>query len=284
MSSEGLLLVGHGTASPAGRAELLALGESVAAALPHTSVETGFVELCDPPAGVALDKLVDTGCERVAVVPLMLNSAGHAKSDVPAVVVAARARHPGVFLCYGRPIGPDHTAVEIVCRRIADAGATGWPLVVVARGTSDPEANAEGAKAARMVAEWSRPPFVVTAYSGLTWPLVPEALDQARRLGAERVAVVAWYLCTGVLVERIGADARRWSGATGVPVADCGYLGPDPALVPVVVDRYLEAVGALVPQNCDACSYRKPWPGLEDRVGQPIGVGHSRLAAAHRHR
>ncbi len=33
--------------------------------------------------------------------------------------------------------------------------------------------------------------------------------------------------------------------------------------------------------NCDLCAYRAPWPGREGRQGQPIGVGHSHLAAEH---
>ena len=70
----------------------------------------------------------------------------------------------------------------------------------------------------------------------------------------------------------------------GIEVVDAGYLGPDPRVVPAIVERYAEAVRGIPAVNCDLCAYRAPWPGREDRQGQPIGVGHSHLAAEHRHR
>ena len=282
MSDAGILLVGHGSRTAAGRDEVLALGDLVAGASPGVPVATGFLELSDPPAGVALDRLIERGVRRVAVVPLMLNPAGHAKSDIPAVVLEGRGRHPTVPIAYGRALGVDQVTVTIGHARIRDAGGDGLPLLVVARGTSEPEANADGARAARLLAECSRAPFVITGFSGLTWPLVPDALDQCRRLGADRLVLLAWYLSTGILVDRMHAQAAEWSAATGIAVIDAGHLGPDPALVPLILARAEEAFAGAVRMSCDVCSYRAPFPGLEARVGQPVGVGHSHLAAEHR--
>lgn len=278
---DGVLLVGHGSRSAAGRGELMDLAALVASA-DDAAVEAGFLELCDPTAAASLDRLVDQGARRIAVVPLMLNSAGHAKSDVPAVVLEARSRHPGVSLIYARPLGVSHVTISLGLERIRVAGGEGAPLLVVARGTSEPEANADAARVARLLAEGARAPLVVTGYSGLTWPLVPDALEQCRRLGAERVVMFAWYLCTGRLVQRMKAEAAEWSARTGIPVTDAGHLGPDPALVPLVQSRVAEAAAGEVKMSCDMCSYRAPFPGLEVRVGQAVGVGHSHLAAAHR--
>ncbi|HLG91988.1 MAG TPA: hypothetical protein VKY15_03285 [Acidimicrobiales bacterium] len=52
----------------------------------------------------------------------------------------------------------------------------------------------------------------------------------------------------------------------------------------MILERHAEAFGAPIRMNCDACAYRKPFPGLESRVGLPLGQGHSHLAAEHRHR
>jgi len=278
----GILLVGHGTRSAEGRTELLQIGNLVGAAVAGVAVEAGFLELCEPTAGSALDRLVARGARQVAVVPLMLNAAGHAKSDVPAVVLEGRQRHPGVHLAYARALGVDHVTVGIGRRRILAAGGDGAPLLVVARGTSEPEANADGARVARLLAELCSAPFVVTGFSGLTWPLVPDALDQCRRLGASSVVQFAWYLCTGVLVDRMREQGAAWSAVTGIPVQWAGHLGADPDLTPLIVDRAAEALDGSVAMSCDLCSYRAPFPGLETRVGQPAGVGHSHLALEHR--
>lgn len=282
-TTEGLLLVGHGSRSPASEAEMQTLADLVAAALPDVAVDAGFLEMTDPPAGPVLDRLVAHGCRRVVVLPLMLLAAGHGKSDVPAIVLEGRQRHPRVDLVFGSPLGVVRDLVALLGARVDTAGGHGLPLVVIARGTSDPDANAEAHRAGRLVAEWTGAPFVQVAFTGVTWPLVPEGLDVVQRLGHERVALAFWFLCNGRLIERARGDVADFTARTGVDVVDAGYLGPDPQVVPVVLARYREALDGAAPvYTCDTCAYRAPFPGLEDRVGQARGVGHSHLAAEHR--
>jgi sirohydrochlorin cobaltochelatase len=281
--SEGLLLVGHGSRSQASQAEMTQIAARVEAALPDVRVDLGYLEMSEPPAGPVLDELVADGCTRVVVLPLMLLAAGHGKSDVPAVVVEGRLRHPDVEIAFGSPLGVTHELVGTLGDAVRAAGGGGLPLLVVARGTSDPDANAEAHRAARLVAEWSGAPFVHAGFTGVTWPRVPEALDTLAQLGHDRVALGFWFICTGRLVDRARQDVAAFTARTGVEVVDAGYLGHDPRLVQVVVQRYHDALGQAVPvYTCDTCAYRAPYPGLEDRVGQPVGVGHSHLAREHR--
>lgn len=281
--NDGLLLVGHGSRSLASGGEMNELCLLVRDQLPDVHVDLGFLEMNDPPAGEVLDRLVAQGARRIVVLPLVLLSAGHAKSDVPAIVVDGRRRHPGVDVRFGSPLGITRDLVAILGGAVVEAGGGGLPLLVIARGTSDPDANGDAHKAARLVAEWTGAPFVHTGFTGVTGPPVPEAMDVFARLGYTRIAVVFWFLCTGRLIERARADIAAFVDRTGVAVVDAGYLGPDPRLVPLVSRRYRDSVEGTIKQNCDTCSYRAPWPGLEDRVGQEIGVGHSHLAASHRH-
>jgi len=279
---EGLLLVGHGSRSAAGAGEMRAIASLVGDALPGVAVDAGFLEMTDPPAGAVLDRLAAAGCRRVVVLPLVLLGAGHAKSDVPAVVLEGRARHPGVHVHLGSPLGISRHLVGLLGGAVLAAGGSGLPLLLVARGTSDPDANGDAHKVARLLGEWTGAPFVHTAFTGVTEPRVAAGLEVFARLGYRRMAVAFWFLCTGVLVERARADIGAFTAATGVEVVDAGYLGPDPRVVPPIVERYEEAVRGVAAVNCDLCSYRAPWPGREGRRGQPIGVGHSHLAAEHR--
>jgi sirohydrochlorin ferrochelatase len=281
--AEGLLLVGHGSRSAEGEAEMLALAGLVCAALPDVMVDVGFLEMTDPPAGPVLDRLAAAGCGRVVVLPLVLLGAGHAKSDVPALVLEGRRRHPDLHVHFGSPLGISRDLVSLLGGALATAGAQELPLLLVARGTSDPDANGDAHKVARLLGEWVGAPFVHTAFTGVTAPLVADGLEVFARLGYDRMAVAFWFLCTGVLVERARAEIAAFSAATGVEVVDAGHLGPDPRLVPAIVERYEEAVRGVPAVNCDLCAYRAPWPGREARLGQPIGVGHSHLAADHRH-
>jgi sirohydrochlorin cobaltochelatase len=260
-----------------------ALRELVATALPGVAVEVGFLEMTDPPAGAVLDRLIEGGCRNVTVLPLVLLGAGHAKSDVPAVILEGRRRHPTIDIRFGSPMGVARQPVEILGRAVVAAGAGGLPLLLVARGTSDPDANSDAHKAGRLISEWTRAPFVHVGFSGVTQPSVPEAAAVFARLGYRRVAVAWWYLCHGKLIEQGRQDLDQFARDSGVEIVDAGHLGPAPELVPLILDRYREAIDGHTHASCDTCAYRAPWPGREDRVGQAVGIGHSHLAAEHLH-
>lgn len=282
--TEALLLVGHGSTSSEGTREMEAIGGLVAGALPDVDVDVGFLELADPPAGPVLDRLAAAGAKRITVLPLMLLSAGHAKNDVPALVLEGRQRHAGLDIRYGGPLGVRRDLVALLGGVITAAGGGGLPLLVIARGTSDPDANGDAAKAARLLAEWTGAPFVHTGFTGVTGPRVPDAVDVFARLGHRRIAVAFWFVCSGKLVDRARGDLAEFGARTGIEVVDAGYIGPDERLVPVITECYRRVlVGAAPAVNCDLCAYRAPWPGREERVGQSTGVGHSHHAVEHRH-
>ena len=70
------------------------LTDLVSAAAPNDDVRLGFLELSEPPASRVIAEMLAEGIDDIVVVPLMLHAAGHSKSDVPAVVLEARAAHP----------------------------------------------------------------------------------------------------------------------------------------------------------------------------------------------
>ncbi|MEM8709199.1 MAG: sirohydrochlorin chelatase, partial [Actinomycetota bacterium] len=229
-----------------------------------------------------LDAMVARGCRRIVILPLMLLAASHAKSDVPAIVVEGRLRHPDVEIHFGSPFGVVPEMIEIAATNLQQRDAAGLPLVVIARGTSDPDANAEASKAGRMLAEWVDAGFLQMGFTGMTWPLTPQALDDVGKLGHERIALFFWFICNGKLIERARDQIAEFEQATGIEVVDAGYFGPDPRLTQVILRRYDEALEGSPTVNCDTCAYRAPFPGMEEKAGQPIGVGHSHLAAEHR--
>jgi cobalt/nickel transport system ATP-binding protein len=152
----------------------------------------------------------------------------------------------------------------------------GWPathaaVVVVSRGSSDPDANADLYKVARLLWDGRGTDLVEPAFVSLAPPSVPEAMERCRRLGASRIGVVPYFLFTGVLVERIRAQVEAWGRQHRDVEVRCGAeLGPDARLARLVLERYREARQGNVHMNCDLCSYRVALPGYEDRVGAPL--------------
>jgi sirohydrochlorin cobaltochelatase len=259
-----LLIAGHGSADPEGAEQFRRFVKRVGTRL-EVPVSGGFIELSAPPLGEAVTELVTAGARRLAAVPLMLVAAGHAKGDIPAALARERARHPGLTVAYGRPLGPHPAVLALLRARLAAAGADEHTTVlVVGRGSSDPDANAEVAKLARLLAETTDVAGVEYAFVSLAPPDTNAGLDRCRRLGAARVVVLPYFLFTGVLPRRVSAQAASYQG---VPVRTAAVLGDCDELADLVIERYHEALAGDVRMNCDTCLYRVALPGHAHRVG-----------------
>jgi sirohydrochlorin cobaltochelatase len=215
----------------------------------------------------------------VVVVPLMLLAAGHTKNDIPASIAAARLAHPGVRFRYGRDLGIDGRLLALAGERIGAAVApeerATTAVLLVGRGSSDPDANGDLCKVARLLHEGRPFPMVEPCFSGITGPRVPEGLARCAALGASRVVAVPYFLFTGVLVRRIAQDCATFERARpGVEVRVAGHLGPEEAIAEIVLERYREAVAGSARMNCDLCIHRVALPGFEHRVGAPAIPHH----------
>jgi cobalt transport protein ATP-binding subunit len=291
-----LLVVGHGSRDAAATAEFDRLVALVGALLPGTPVGAGYLELAEPHIDDALDALVAAGATDVVAVPVVLFGAGHLKDDGPAVLGRARRRHPHASFRLARDLGT-HPAVLAVAEdraratRIHQAPAgeqatdptapsgpdpdddTSCAVVLVGRGSTDPDACAEMVKLARLLEDGRGLGHVEAAFAAMSRPDVEGALERCRRLGARRIAVVPLFLFAGVLVDRVGQRARGWAAEhPEVDVVVGGHLGPDERLAALVVERHREAVVGDVRMNCDMCVYRVRLPGFEGKLGTPLSL------------
>jgi sirohydrochlorin cobaltochelatase len=269
----GLLIVGHGTTDAQGVAEFGRLVELVRAQATD-AVEGGFLELAAPPIQEAVARLVDSGNRDIDVVPLVLVAAGHSKGDVPAALERERLRHPGVTFRYGRPLGPHPLLLaDLTDRLSAVTPEASWPdtaVVLVGRGATDPDANAEVAKVARLLLEGRGIGTVETSFVSLAEPGVPAALDRAERLGFKRIVVLPYFLFSGVLPDRIVDQAQSWAADhPDHEVLTAGLIGPSERLVELVLERRAELQTQDIRMNCDTCMYRVLMPGFEGKLGMP---------------
>ncbi|MFI8834046.1 sirohydrochlorin chelatase [Streptomyces afghaniensis] len=302
-----LLIAGHGTRDDAGAEAFRDFVRELGARHPELPVAGGFIELSPPPLGEAVAELVERGVRRFAAVPLMLVSAGHAKGDIPAALAREQERHPGISYTYGRPLGPHPALLNVLERRLDEAlgGTAGRrpgdradvTVLLVGRGSTDPDANAEVHKAARLLWEGRGYAGVETAFVSLAAPDVPSGLDRCVRLGARRIVVLPYFLFTGILPDRVRLQTEGWAAAhPEVEARSADVIGPEPELLDLVWERYTEAVEGDLRMNCDSCVYRVALPGFEDKVGLPQqphfhpdddghhhGHGHGHHHGAHSH-
>ncbi|HEX2063490.1 MAG TPA: sirohydrochlorin chelatase [Acidimicrobiales bacterium] len=272
MRHPSLLLVGHGSRSAAGVEEYWRFADVLQAEAPALHVGCGFIELAAPDLDTAIDGLVSDGAASVVAVPLVLLGAGHLKNDGPAALARGRLRHPGVAFHYGRDLGVHPDVLAVAEARVHEVeGPSDTAVVLVGRGSSDPDANSDLYKVARLLSDSRGIALVEPAFVSLARPSVPDALDRCARLGARRIAVVPYFLFTGVLVDRIADQARAWaSGNPGTEVTVGSHLGADARIARLVLERYREAAEGEARMNCDGCVYRVPLPGYQARVGQAV--------------
>jgi sirohydrochlorin cobaltochelatase len=270
VSDSVILLVGHGSREQPGNDEFLRFCEMVRPHLGPERVETCFIELASPLVPESLDRCVALGARRVIALPVILLAAGHVKVELPHELDEAKERHPGVEFLYGRHIGLDPLVMEIVNDRLAEVEQhAAWPaedtaVLVVGRGSSDPDANSDLYKLARLLWESRRYPWVEACFVGVTQPSVPDGLQRCRALGARRIIVLPYFLFTGVLIPRIYRLVAEFAAAhAGVEVRIADYLNGHSKLFRVLRQRKLEALRGEARMNCALCKYRVSLPGHE---------------------
>ncbi len=274
-----LLLVGHGTRSAAGVAEF---GRLIGRVRERgrdqmARVDGGFIELSAPSLAdvvAAMAAAAPSPAWEVVAVPLVLTAAGHGKGDIPAALARERIRHPGLSCRYGRPLGPHPALQTVLAARIdaalAEAPRAGAHVVLVGRGSTDPDANAEVAKVARLLWEGRGYDGAEFGFVSLAEPSVPAVLERTRRLGAGRVVVAPYFLFPGVLPDRIVTQSREFAAAhQELDLRTAGVLGDCDELADLVLERYAEALTGDIRMNCDTCAYRVALPGFADKVGRP---------------
>ena len=290
MSKTGVMVCGHGSRDGQAVEQFQALVRRLADRLPHYPVESGFLEFARPVLREGLDRLRARGVDRVLAVPGMLFAAGHVKNDVPSVLNQYAADH-GLEIAFGRELGIDTKLLRAARDRIEACLAAADDevpraetlLMVIGRGTSDPDANGNVAKVARMLWEGMGFGWAEVGYSGVAHPRVDAALERAARLGFRRILVFPYFLFTGILVERIYRQTDEVAARhPQIAFLKAGYFDDHPLVLDAFVERIEGIRKADVNMNCLLCKYREQIIGYESAVGEPQeghhhhveGIGH----------
>jgi sirohydrochlorin ferrochelatase len=188
------------------------------------------------------DALADLPGPCVAV-PMFLAAGYHVRADVPEQL---RATGRGDVLI-AETFGPDPALVAAAADRLVQAGARPGDAVVLAvAASSDPHAQADGARAARRLGRLLGGPVTLAPIvlgdrrcaggpEDRHRPGVADVVARLRADGAKRVAVASWLLAPGLFqrnVDRCGADV----------VAD--PLADHAAVLQVIRSRYDRAMEA----------------------------------------
>nr|WP_263327897.1 sirohydrochlorin chelatase [Neobacillus sp. Marseille-Q6967] len=259
-----ILFVGHGSRDQEGNKQVREFIDAMRRTWDDSIlVEPCFLEFERPSVNQGIEVCVEKGADHIVVIPIMLLQAGHSKIHIPAAIDEAKKKYPFVQFTYGRPIGIHEETFEILKTRLAEIGENldcpeeDTAVLLLGRGGSDPDANSDLYKIARLLWEKTNYKIVEPAFMGVTTPLVNEGIERCLKLGAKKVIILPYFLFTGILIKRLEEMMVPFQNQySNIEFKLAGYFGYHPKLQTILIDRVEEAIGDEVKMNCDTCQYR----------------------------
>ncbi|MCP4933289.1 MAG: sirohydrochlorin chelatase [bacterium] len=265
-----VLLVGHGSRVAAGNEEIEKFTNIWQARNPSWKIELCFIEFEPITVDMGLANATH-GADRVIVVPLILNAAGHVKMEIPYHIEKARKQYPNVEFVYARHLGANDKLLAILKRNLRkammeldmpDPKTTG--VILLGRGSSDRVANGENAKLSRYLFEESQHELVDPAFTGISFPRLETAVQRQVKLGMMQIAVLPYYLFSGTLMERIKKQVvRLQSQYPQISFSLASYFGFEDEIFELLDERIVQAKEIIkgepqpVMMECDGCAYRE---------------------------
>ena len=244
----GALIIGHGSRDKAAQEEFARLAGAVGERLPDHACKHAYLEFAKPTITEQLDAFRSEHTTKILAIPALLFAAGHAKNDIPGILDLYRAEHPEVAISYGNVLGPGPGMIAAAAGRVREAAGrdstdfSDAALLVIGRGSSDPSAQAGLWQVMRGV--WSELGFGwgEVAFAGASFPHVEEALEHTVRLGYQRVAVLPYFLSTGVVLRRIDEEIERAAEANpAISFVKAGHLKDHPLVIETLVKRIAQS-------------------------------------------
>lgn len=262
-----VLLIGHGSRDADGRQRLLDFAAAYQALDTSRPVVPCFLELTEPTIQQGVDACIQQGYTDLSVLPILLFAARHNKFDVTHELDRARQRHPQLTFHYGRHFGITPEILELWRSRLAkldrpDHNPAQIPredtvLLFVGRGSSDPDANSDVYKLARLLWEGSGYHTVETCFIGITHPRLEEGFRRARLYQPRRIIVLPYFLFTGTLVKKIyDITAQQQTQFPDINISCLPEMGLHPQLFRVLRSREIETQLGQVQMNCEMCKFR----------------------------
>jgi len=268
-----VLVVGHGSRVQKSNQDFEAFVSRFQQLVPEYEMRFGYIELAEPSIKKALEQ-VAVDSKEIIILPLFLFSAGHVKNDLPLAVYAARQSFPQVTFHVARPLGVDPAMLKLVAKRLDEAprnikhSAEKTVVIILGRGSSDPDANGDFCKVVHLFEETSDYARVVPAFIGVVQPSLEETLERIAKERPEAILIQPYLFFAGRLIQDLQTKVQQFSkNYPWISVTVSAPLGEDQILFDLLKERIEEAEKGARPFPCDNCQYRVPLAGLEDKVG-----------------
>jgi len=245
LPGDGVLLIGHGTRDASGTAQFFDLGQRLAKRLQPLPVESCLLELQSPTIAEGWQRLVHRGVHRILASPLLLFSAGHAKSDIPDALNLCLEQSGGMSWQESRALSRAPELLRLVLRRLdaslqqSTGSKASTAVVMVGRGSFDPCAQADMKLLTHWVAGQRSAAIFTTAFYAMASPKLPDVLRHVAANDSIRTIVVQPHLLFEgnlyqSIVGQVNEIEREFPAKQFIVSA---YLGPEEEVADAIVRR-----------------------------------------------
>lgn len=241
---QAVLYVAHGSRVKAGVDEAIHFIESVQ---PHINVdiqEICFLELAEPSIQEGVAACVAKGATAIAVIPILLLTANHAKQDIPLEINEAKKTYPDVAFTFGKPFGVHDKLISSLHDRVQQKSSTQnkeIDVLLIGRGSSDKSVQIDLQEIADALKQHYQFANVDSCFLYGNGPSFESALQRLSEQRENPVYIVPYLLFTGLL--KIGIHEKiMQKGFKEDEVVLCECLGYDKNISEVLIERVHEAL------------------------------------------
>lgn len=122
-----ILLIAHGSSVADADNSASHMAKMVQEITGYEIVEVSFCELHQPDIQAGIDTCVNSGAERILLMPYFLSMGTHVLRSLPKEIEEARKRRPGLIMEMGAHLGAHRKLAEVEAERIGEAlERLGW--------------------------------------------------------------------------------------------------------------------------------------------------------------
>lgn len=239
-----VLYVAHGSRVKAGVEEARQFIETVKPEINVEIQEICFLELAEPSILEGVSACVAKGATDIAIIPILLLTANHAKQDIPLEIDKAKELYPNVSFTFGKPFGIHDRLIDSLQERVQQKSTKQneeIEVLLIGRGSSDESVQYDFQQIADNLKRIFHYAKVDICFLYGKGPSFEDALEQLQNNRKNPVYVVPYILFTGLL--KIGIQKKMAQlGFSEDEVVLCECLGYDENVRQVLIERVKETL------------------------------------------
>lgn len=216
-------------------------------------VQAAYLEDAEPSVGESIQNgIAEYQPQHIIILPLFLGASAAKKNNVWQIIAAAQERWADVAFYYGKPLGAHPGVIAAYSQLLTNYEAGYTALLVIGRGSRDPESNQDVYQMARLLWENFQSPVLEVAFTGAANPDIETAAQWCLQTGLKRILATPYLLYDQPLYEAIqGRIEKIQSAYPDAEIAITPRIGIHDGIVEAISQRYQEAWKSLTSKSPD---------------------------------